>query len=187
MDQIHHRDKPLEKTAKLTAKAGPKPWDIKQYTYQEPIDDQRPLHGDPRLEVAPQSHGPHQEQFDSDFSSSDADHEYGYPVSSSSFTPEYYARTSTASDLGTLAGSLNDKEIDAKYYGQHSPDNSPNGQGSSREATRKKHRLLYPPRKSQPAVSQWHNQQQQQKAAASKQRDSQAQSNKGQASHRKSK
>ena len=170
MDQIHHRDKPLERTAKLTAKAGPKPWDIKQYTYQEPIDDQRPLHGDPRLEVAPQSHGQH--QTDSDFIPSD-DYGYGNPVFDT--MPDLNARTSSASELGTLAGSLNDKEIDAKYYGQHSPDNSPNGQGSSREATRKKHRLLYPPRKPQP--SQWHNLQQQQKA----------QSNKGQASHRKSK
>ncbi len=101
MDQIHHRDKPLERTAKLTAKAGPKPWDIKQYTYQEPIDDQRPLHGDPRLELELQSHGPH--QTDTDFRPSD-DYGYGHPAFGIGFTPEFDASASTASDQGTLAG-----------------------------------------------------------------------------------
>lgn len=101
MDQIHQRDKPLERTAKLTAKAGPKPWDIKQYTYQEPIDDQRPSHCDPRLEVAPQSHDPH--QTDSDFIPSD-DYGYGHPAFGSSFTPELGASDPSASNQGTLAG-----------------------------------------------------------------------------------
>ena len=101
MDQIHHRDKPLERTAKTTAKAGPKPWEIKQYTYQEPIDDQRPSHCDPRLEVAPQSHDPH--QTDSDFIPSD-DYGYGHPAFGIGFTPQLDASYSTASELGTLAG-----------------------------------------------------------------------------------
>ena len=101
MDQIHQRDKPLERTAKLTAKAGPKPWDIKQYTYEEPIDDQRPSHCDPRLEVAPQSHDPH--QTDSDFIPSD-DYGYGHPAFGIGFTPEFDASASTANDQGTLAG-----------------------------------------------------------------------------------
>jgi hypothetical protein len=97
----------LEGTAKPTGKAGKaglKPWDLKLYEYKELKGDQRLPHRDPRLEAELQSYDRHQEQFDSDFSSSDADHEYGLSVSSSSFTPQLYARTSTASELGTLAG-----------------------------------------------------------------------------------
>ena len=101
MDQISQRDKPLERTAKLTAKTGPKPWDIKQYTCQEPIDDQRPSHCDPRLEVAPQSHDPH--QTDSDFIPSD-DYGYGHPAFGIGFTPEFDASDPSASNQGTLAG-----------------------------------------------------------------------------------
>ena len=104
MDQIPHRDQPPERTAKTTAKAGPKPWDLKQYTYEEQKDDQRLPHRDPRLELELQSYDQHQEQFDSDFIPSDADHGYGLSVSGSGFTPELYACTSTASDQGTLAG-----------------------------------------------------------------------------------
>jgi hypothetical protein len=104
MDKIPHRDQQLERTTKTTAKAGPKHWDLKQYKYKEQKGDHRMPHRDPRLEAELQSYDRHQEQFDNDFSSSDADHGYGYPVSGSGFTPQRYARTSTASDQGTLAG-----------------------------------------------------------------------------------
>ena len=168
MDQIHQRDKPLERTAKLTAKAGPKPWDIKQYTYEEPKDDQKPSHCDPRLEVAPQSHDPH--QTDSDFIPSD-DYGYGFPVFGTMH--DLYARASSASELGTLAGASSSKEAEAKAKKEAE---------AKKEAARKKAQ-----ERAAVAAALGQNLNQQQKAAASKQRDSQAQSNKGQASHRKSK
>jgi hypothetical protein len=96
MEQIHLRDKMLE--TKTTAIVGPRPWDIQQYIYEKPKDDQRSSHSDPRLE----SHGQH--QIDSDFPSSDGDYGYGLPAFGSGFTPDLSARTSTASDQGTLAG-----------------------------------------------------------------------------------
>jgi hypothetical protein len=100
MDRIPHIDKQQEGTPKSTGKAGPKPWDLKQYTYKEKNDDHRVPHSDPRLDAL-QSYDRHQ---DSDFIPYDDDHGYGSPVSSSGFTPQLDARASTASEWGTLAG-----------------------------------------------------------------------------------
>jgi hypothetical protein len=105
MDRRLQRDQQLEGTAKPTEKAkkaGPPPWELKQYIYQESsTDDGRSSHSDPRLELAQQSHGQHQ---DSGVIPSDADHGYGYPAFGSGFTPHLDASTSSASEWGTLAG-----------------------------------------------------------------------------------
>ncbi len=82
MNQETHIDKPRERTANRTRESGkacPRPWEIEQYIYkEEPRDDQRSSHSDPRLELALQSHGQHP---DSDFIPHDeeSDHEALHP------------------------------------------------------------------------------------------------------------
>ena len=50
MERKFSLEKRPEGTARSTGKSGLEPW-YRQYTYQEePINDQRPLHGDPRDE-----------------------------------------------------------------------------------------------------------------------------------------
>jgi hypothetical protein len=98
MDKIPQRDKPSEGTSKSTAKAGPRPWEISPYTYQEePENSKRLSHGDPRLE----SHGQH---LDSDFIPHDGDHEALHPAFGLGTTHDLSARASSAGDQGTLAG-----------------------------------------------------------------------------------
>jgi hypothetical protein len=98
MDRRLQRDQQLEGTAKPTEnakKAGPQPWELERYIYQEPsTDDGRPSHSDPRLELA------RRQQQDSEFIPSDGDHEYGYPGFGSYFTPHFDA----SDEWGTLAG-----------------------------------------------------------------------------------
>jgi hypothetical protein len=98
MDQIHLLDKPLKRTAKPTARAGPRSWETKQYIYEKPKDDWRSSHSDPRLELEQ-----HQHQ-DSDFIPSDADHGYGLPAFGIGTMSDLSARDPSASELGTLAG-----------------------------------------------------------------------------------
>ena len=93
-------------TADLTVKAGkarkagPKPWEMEKYIFkEEPIDEKRSSHCDPRLELVQQIHGQHQ---DSDFIPYDGDHGYGHPVFGATSEPN--ANYSTVSELGTLAG-----------------------------------------------------------------------------------
>ncbi len=89
---------------KKAGTAGLRPWEIDKYIYkEEPRDDQRSSHGDPRLEFALQSHGQHP---DSDFIPSDSDHEALHPAFGFGTTPDLSASTSSASDQGTLAGRL---------------------------------------------------------------------------------
>ncbi len=100
MERKFSLEKRPEGTARLTGKSGLEPW-YRQYTYQEePINDQRPLHGDPRDEQ------------DNDFSDDDSDHGYGHPGVSLGPVPDFYASTSFASDQGTLAG-VKGKKTDA--------------------------------------------------------------------------
>jgi hypothetical protein len=104
MERTPHRDKQQEGTAKPTGKAGkagPRPWEMGPYIYNEPIDDSRSSHCDPRLELAQQSHGQHQ---DSELIPSDGDPEYIHPAFGIGATPDLNASSSTASDQGTLAG-----------------------------------------------------------------------------------
>ena len=98
-DKLMERNFSLEKrpegTARSTGKSGPRRWEIEQYRYQEePTDNQRPLHGDPR------------DKHDNDFipSDDDSEHEYGLPGVGIGPVPDFYASTSFASDQGTLAG-----------------------------------------------------------------------------------
>jgi hypothetical protein len=89
-----------EGTTKSIAKAGPRSWEKEKYIYkEEPEDAKRPLHGDPRLKLALQSQ--HQ---DSDFIPHDSDHESLHPAFGFGVTNDFSASTSSAGDLGTLAG-----------------------------------------------------------------------------------
>ncbi len=101
MDQIPQRDKPQEgRMSKPTAQAGPRRWELEQYIYQEePRDDNRSSHRDPRLESLSQ----HQNDFIP--FDDDGNHGYGYTAFGLGATPGLYAR----GELGTLAGS-SDKE-----------------------------------------------------------------------------
>ena len=104
MEQRSRIEKQPEGTAKPTRKAGKlclEPW-YRQYTYQEPTDNQRELHGNPRSE---QSHGQHP---DSNFTPSDEESDYQslHPASGFGTTPDLYASDPSASDQGTLAGDL---------------------------------------------------------------------------------
>jgi hypothetical protein len=106
MDRRLQRDQQLEGTAKPTEKAkkaGPPPWELEKYIYQESsTDDGRPSHSDPRLELAQRIHSQHQ---DSAFiPSDDDDSKYGYPAFGSGFTSHLDANASSASEWGTLAG-----------------------------------------------------------------------------------
>ncbi len=101
MEQRSRIDKQQEGTVKPTGKArksGSRPWEIGQYIYQEPKDDQRPSHGDPRLELE----RPQLDEHDNDFSDDDGNHGSGPSVFSA--TPNLDARDPSASDQGTLAG-----------------------------------------------------------------------------------
>ncbi len=94
MERNFSFEKRSEKTTRLTGKTGLPPW-YQQYRFQEePTDNQRPLHGDPR------------DKHDNDFipSDDDSDHEYGHPGVGIGPVPDFYASTSFASDQGTLAG-----------------------------------------------------------------------------------
>jgi hypothetical protein len=107
MDRRLQRDQQLEGTAKPkgnAVQAGPRPWELEKYIYQESsTDDGRPSHSDPRLELAQRIHSQHQ---DSAFiPSDDDDSEYGYPAFGSGFTSHLDASgSSSASEWGTLAG-----------------------------------------------------------------------------------
>ncbi len=91
-----------EKSQK-SAKAGPRPWEIEQYIYQEePRDDQRSSHDDPRLEFALQSLSLHQDDFIP--FDDDSDHGYGYPACGLGAMPDLHASASSVTELGTLAG-----------------------------------------------------------------------------------
>jgi hypothetical protein len=94
MERNFSLEKRSEKTTRSTGKTGLPPW-YQQYTYQEePTDNQRPLHGDPR------------DKHDNDFipSDDDSDHGYGHPGVGIGPTTDLSARASSASELGTLAG-----------------------------------------------------------------------------------
>ncbi len=92
------KDVTANSTKKL-GKAGPRPWEIEQYIYQEePRDDQRSSHDDPRLECL----SLHQDDFIP--FDDDGDHGSGYPACGLGAMPDLHASTFTASELGTLAG-----------------------------------------------------------------------------------
>jgi hypothetical protein len=105
MDRRHQRDQQLESMAKPTGnarKAGPRPWELEKYIYQESsTDDGRSSHSDPRLELAQQSHALYQE---SDFIPHDGDPEQIHPTFGLGTTSDLHASDPSASDLGTLAG-----------------------------------------------------------------------------------
>ena len=100
-------NKPLEGTAKPTEKARNSSFSkkllVEKYIYQEQTDDQRELHGDPRLALAQHIHDQHQ---GSDFipSDEDSDHQSLHPAVGMGVTPDLNVSASTASDQGTLAG-----------------------------------------------------------------------------------
>ncbi len=87
-------------TANSTEKSGPRPWEIEQYIYKEPRDDQRSSHDDPRLEFALQSLSQHPD----DFIPSDDDPQSLHPAVGIGPTTDLSASASFASDQGTLAG-----------------------------------------------------------------------------------
>jgi hypothetical protein len=102
MDRRHQTDQQLEGTAKPTGNAenaGPRPWEMEKYIYkEEPSEEKRSLHSDPRLELAQRQHQ------ESDFIPSDDDDGYGPLSSVSAATTDLHASAPSASDLGTLAG-----------------------------------------------------------------------------------
>jgi hypothetical protein len=118
MERIPQRDQPPEGTAKPTKKAGPKPWEVKQYLFTESRDNHGPSHCDPRLELAQQSYSLHQ---DRDFIPSDGDSGYGHPAFGIGVTSDLNASASTASELETLAGGgcFSKPKIDRKTIEQH--------------------------------------------------------------------
>jgi hypothetical protein len=94
MERKFSLEKRSEKTTRSTGKTGLPPW-YQQYRFQEePTDNKRPLHGDPR------------DKHDNDFTSSDddSDHGYGHPGVGIGPVPDFSARASSAGELGTLAG-----------------------------------------------------------------------------------
>ncbi len=106
------KDVTANSTKKL-GKAGPRPWEIEQYIYQEePRDDQRSSHDDPRLEFALQIHGQHP---DGDFIPSDGDPQSLHPACGLGATPDLHASTSSASELGTLAGHWRPSKAERDY------------------------------------------------------------------------
>jgi hypothetical protein len=112
-------------TADLTVKAGkarkagPKPWEMEKYIFkEEPIDEKRSSHCDPRLELVQQIHGQHQ---DSDFIPYDGDHGYGHPAFGIGVTSDLNASHSTENGLGERRGYSPEVE---KYY-QELNDESP--------------------------------------------------------------
>jgi hypothetical protein len=138
MEQRHQTERQQERTAKPTGKAGPRPWEIEQYIYQEePREEKRSSHCDPRLELALQSHSQHQ---DSDIIPPDDDYGYSHPAFGSCFTYQLDASTSTTSDFGALAGSgigqgsaytwLNDKQ---KKLGKILSNSNPNKENKSKK------------------------------------------------------
>jgi hypothetical protein len=104
MDRIT-RIKQQEGMAKPTGnagKAGPRPWELEKYIYQESsTDDGRSSHSDPRLELARHTHDLYQE---SDFIPHDGDPEQIHPTFGLGTTSDLHASDPSASDLGTLAG-----------------------------------------------------------------------------------
>jgi hypothetical protein len=103
MDRITHiEDQQPEKTANPAKKATtrtPRPWERKQYIYQESsTDDGRSSHCDPRLELAQRLHQ------DSGIIPSDDDSESLHPALGLGATSDLKASAFFASELGTLAG-----------------------------------------------------------------------------------
>jgi hypothetical protein len=95
MEQKFSLEKRPEGTVKPTGKSGksgPRRWEIEQYIFEEPTDNQRPLHGDPR------------DKHDNDFSDDDGDPGYGHPGVGIGPVPDFSASASSAGDQGTLAG-----------------------------------------------------------------------------------
>ena len=94
MERKFSLEKRSEETTRSTGKTGLPPW-YQQYRFQEePTDNQRPLHGDPR------------DKHDNDFTPSDDDSDlgYGHPGVGLGPVPDFSARASSAGELGTLAG-----------------------------------------------------------------------------------
>ena len=65
------KDVTTNSTEKL-GKSGPRHWEIEQYIYQEPTEDNRSLHDDPRLECLSLTKT-------TSSSDDDSDHGYGHP------------------------------------------------------------------------------------------------------------
>jgi hypothetical protein len=107
MDRRHQTDRQQEGTAKPTGNArnaGPRPWELEKYIYKESsTDDERSSYSDPRLELARHTHDLHQ---DRDFIPHDGDPEQIHTAFGLGATPDLHARDPSASDQGTLAGSL---------------------------------------------------------------------------------
>jgi hypothetical protein len=103
MDRKSSIDKLPEGTANPTrksGKSGPRSWEIEQYRYQEPTDNNRSLHSDPRLEMQRLQLDEH----DNNFIPSDDDGDHGHGSSVFIATPNLDACDPSASDQGTLAG-----------------------------------------------------------------------------------
>jgi hypothetical protein len=94
--------------------AAPRPWEFKQYIYQEPRDDPRSSHNDPRLESAQHMHRLQLDEHDNDFIPSDDDGDHGYGSFVFSTTPNLDACDPSASDKGTLAGGLGYSKLTSK-------------------------------------------------------------------------
>jgi hypothetical protein len=115
MERNFSLEKRSEETTRSTGKTGLPPW-YQQYRFQEePTDNQRPLHGDPR------------DKHDNDFipSDDDSDHGYGHPGVGIGPTTDLPAYDSFASDQGTWAGTnygASDKEI-KKWFNKLLPKN----------------------------------------------------------------
>jgi hypothetical protein len=122
MDRRHHIERQQEGTAKPTGnarKAGPRPWEMEKYIYQEePRDEKGSSHSDPRLELAQQNHSLHQ---DSHVIPHDGDPEQIHPAFGLGATSDLYARAFTTSDLGTLAGCRDSREVTISFKDRNGP------------------------------------------------------------------
>jgi hypothetical protein len=122
MERRHQRDQQLEGTTKPTekaGKAGPRPWEIKRYIYQEePRDEKGSSHSDPRLELARQSHDLRQ---DSHVIPHDGGPEQIHPAFGLGAMSNPHAHAFSASELGTLAGGWAEDVTDFIHYGKGDP------------------------------------------------------------------
>jgi hypothetical protein len=113
MERIYQTERQQERTAKPTGQAGPRPWEIGPYIYQEePREEKRSSHSDPRLELAQQSHD--QQQDSNCIPSDEEDCGYGSLAFGSDFMSHLGA---SSDDLGTLAGRSEFREMARQQMG----------------------------------------------------------------------
>ena len=114
MDRRNFTDKSQEEKTRSTGKSGKSgksrlpSWYQRYIFEEEPTDNQRPLHGDPR------------DKHDNDFipSDDDSDPGYGHPGVGIGPMSDFSASASSASDQGTLAG-VKGKRTDAGTWAKN--------------------------------------------------------------------